>query len=110
MKLERWRPRIDYTRQEQVLRRRLVRTGKLFGFLRECRSELFNEEFQGELETMYRGTGAGREPVPPAMLAMAVLLQTYEGVSDAAGRWCWIVWAATSRRSGRAHWSRSASD
>lgn len=83
MKLERWRPRIEYTRQEQVLRRRLMRTGKLFGFLRDCRHELFNDEFQAELEAMYRDTGAGREPVPPAMLAMAVLLQTYEGVSDA---------------------------
>jgi hypothetical protein len=83
MKLERWRPRTDYTRQEQVLRRRLKRTGKLFGFLRDCRHELFDDEFQAELEAMYRDTGAGREPVPPAMLAMVVLLQTYEGVSDA---------------------------
>ena len=28
--------------------------------------------------------GARREPVPPALLAMAVLLQAYEGMSDAA--------------------------
>jgi hypothetical protein len=83
MGFERWRPRTDYTRQEQVLRRRLTRTGKLFGFLRDYRSELFNDDFQAELESMYRDTGAGREPVPPAVLAMAVLLQTYEGVSDA---------------------------
>jgi hypothetical protein len=83
MSLERWRPRIDYTKQEQVLRQRLTRTGKLFGFLRDCRMELFNDEFQIELESMYRDSGAGREPVPPALLAMALLLQAYEGVSDA---------------------------
>jgi hypothetical protein len=83
MTLERWLPRTDYSRREQMLRRRLTRTGKLFGFLRDCRRELFSDEFQAELESMYRDTGAGREPVPPALLAMAVLLQAYEGVSDA---------------------------
>jgi len=35
-----------------------------------------------ELESMYRGTGAGRDPTPPALLAMAILLQAYGGVSD----------------------------
>ena len=83
MALERWRPRTGYTKQERVLRHRLTRTGKLFGFLRDYRHELFNDEFQAELESMYRDSGAGRVPVPPALLAMAVLLQTYEGVSDA---------------------------
>ena len=32
---------------------------------------------------MYRDTGEGKEPVAPALLAMAVLLQAYTGVSDA---------------------------
>lgn len=66
-----------------MLRRRLNRTGKLFAFLRDHRRGLFDDAFQTELEAMYRDTGAGREPVPPALLAMAVLLQAYEGVSDA---------------------------
>jgi len=83
MTFERWLPRTDYSRQEQVLRRRLTRTGKLFGFLRDCRRELFSDDFQAELESMYRDTGAGRDPVPPALLAMATLLQAYEGMSDA---------------------------
>jgi len=63
--------------------KRLVRTGKLFGFLREHRHELFDEAFQSELDAAYRDTGAGRAPVPPALMAMAVLLQAYEGASDA---------------------------
>lgn len=63
--------------------KRLVRTRKLFGFLRAHRSELFDDAFQDELATMYRDTGAGKEPIPPALLAMATILQAYHGMSDA---------------------------
>jgi Transposase domain (DUF772) len=45
--------------------------------------KLFDDEFQAELETMYRSSGAGKEPLPPALLAMVVLLQGYHGISDA---------------------------
>lgn len=83
MAIDRWRPRQGYTKQEEALLRRLRKTRKLFAFLRDCRHELFADEFQAELESMYRGTGAGSDPTPPALLAMAVLLQSYHGVSDA---------------------------
>lgn len=83
MKAIRWQPRSELTRQEQFLMKRLVRTRKLFGFLRNHRLELFDDAFQAELESMYRDTGAGRAAVPPALLAMAVLLQAYHGMSDA---------------------------
>jgi len=63
--------------------KRLLRTRKLFGFLRAHRSELFDAAFQDELATMYRDSGAGKEPLPPALLAMATLLQAYHGISDA---------------------------
>lgn len=63
--------------------KRLTRTRKLFSFLRIHRRELFDDGFQDELETMYRDTGAGKEAVPPALLAMVVLLQGYQGISDA---------------------------
>ena len=62
---------------------RLGRHRKLFGFLREHRLELFDDAFLDELGGMYRSTGAGREPVCPGLMAMAVLLQGYEKVSDA---------------------------
>jgi hypothetical protein len=81
--MKRWQPSTTMTRQEQFLMKRLTRTRKLFGFLRLHRHELFDDEFQAELESMYRDTGAGREPVPPAMLAMVALLQGYHGISDA---------------------------
>ena len=59
--------------------KRLVRTRKLFGFLRTHRGELFDDAFQAELESMYRDTGAGKDPVAPALLAMVVLLQGIPG-------------------------------
>lgn len=83
MTIERWQPRPSYSKQEELLLRRLRRTRKLFAFLRDHRRELFDDEFQAELATMYRDTGAGKDPVPPAMLAMATLLQGYLQVSDA---------------------------
>ena len=81
--MERWNPKRETTRQEDLLLKRLHRTRKLFGFLRRHRHELFDDKFQTQLESMYRGTGAGKEPVPPALLAMVVLLQSYLGTSDA---------------------------
>jgi hypothetical protein len=83
MAIERWHPRTTYTKQEQVLLGRLRRSRKLFAFLRDHRRELFDDAFQDELSTMYRDTGAGKPPVPPALLAMASVLQGYLKVSDA---------------------------
>lgn len=81
--MERWKPRIDLTKQEQMILTRLVRVRALFGFLRHHRHDLFDDAFQAQLETMYRQTGAGDPPHPPALLCMALLLQGYVGASDA---------------------------
>ena len=80
--MERWEPRQAVTKQEQFILKRLEKRRKLFAFLRRHRHELFDDEFQAELESMYRDTGAGKDPVPPAQLAMALLLQGYLGLSD----------------------------
>ncbi len=63
--------------------KRLNRVRALFGFLRLNRDALFDAAFQEQLEGMYRQTGAGDEPHPPAMMCMALLLQGYVGASDA---------------------------
>lgn len=81
--MKRWNPPVATSRKEQLLLKRLTRTKKLFAFLRLHRHELFNDEFQAELEGMYRSTGAGCEPVPPAVLCMISLLQAYTDASDA---------------------------
>lgn len=83
MTIARWNPPVAPTRQETFLLRRLDRVRKLLGFLRLHRHELFDDAFQDELATMYRDTGAGKDAVPPAMMAMAMLVQGYLGISDA---------------------------
>ena len=81
--VKRWDPNQELSIQEQWLLGRLGRVRKLLGFLRRHRHELFDDAFQAELESMYREGGSGREPLPPALLAMAVLVQGYVGASDA---------------------------
>jgi len=82
MGIERWNPRQTVTRQEEYLLKRCRKKRKLFAFLREHRHELFDDALQHELEAMYRDTGAGKEPVCPAVMAMALIMQGYLGVSD----------------------------
>lgn len=83
MRLKRWNPRRELSGAEEMVMRRLVKTRKLFAFLRIHRHELFNEAFQAELVGMYRQTGAGKPAIAPAVLAMVVLLQAYVQASDA---------------------------
>jgi len=61
----------------------LNRVRSLFGFFRLHRLDLFDDLFQERLESMYRQTGAGDPPHPPAMMCMVLLLQGYVGTSDA---------------------------
>ncbi len=83
MSAPRWTPSSEITKREAYLLKRLERTKKLFRFLREHRLELFDDAFQDELASMYRGTDDGKVPVPPAQLAMALILQAYTRSSDA---------------------------
>jgi hypothetical protein len=76
-------PAVAPTRHEQFILKRLGRVRKLLGFLRRHWHELFDAAFQDELVAMYRTTGAGKEARPPAMMAMAMLVQGYLGISDA---------------------------
>lgn len=79
-----WTPPTDVSDEEAAIIRRLKRTGRLFSFLRAHRREIFDDSLQAELVAMYDiETRKGRPPVPPAMLAMATLLQAYQGQSDA---------------------------
>jgi len=83
MAIKRWNPSQTVSRQEKFILGRLKRNGKLYAFLRQYRDQLFDDAFQVELEAMYRGTGAGVDALPPALMAMVVLLQSYAGASDA---------------------------
>ena len=77
-----WNIPVELTASERSIARHLTRVGKFYVFLREVRHQLFDVEFMAELEVAY-GKPRGREPLPPAMLAMVTLLQAYDQVGDA---------------------------
>lgn len=66
---------------EAALAAKLHRVGKFYVFLRTIRGALFDEPFQTALAAVYQPRGT--RPVPPALLAMALLLQAYDRVGDA---------------------------
>src|SRR5439155_7549043 len=72
MTIMRWTPSVAPTRHELFLLKRLDRVRKLLGFLRVHRHELFDDAYQEELASMYRTTGAGKDALTPAMMAMAM--------------------------------------
>src|SRR6266851_5491894 len=76
-----WQPPIALSEQEEQIVKR-VRKAKLFVFLRQHRHELFNEALQQELANLYRQAERGHPPIAPAMLALALILQAYTGISD----------------------------
>jgi hypothetical protein len=76
-----WRPRVEPSPAEQAVIT-AVRRAKLFVFLREYRHELFDEQFQAELAETYVDSPRGQPPVPPALLALATILQAYTRVGD----------------------------
>ncbi|MEQ8467890.1 transposase [Coleofasciculus sp. E1-EBD-02] len=76
-----WHPPIELSASEQVIVSR-IRRAKLFIFLRQIRHRLFDEQFQRELAQIYTDSPKGHPPVPPAQLALVVILQAYTGASD----------------------------
>jgi len=83
METNRWAPRKELTKQEQLIVKRCKRVRKLFPFLRLYRDTIFDNQFQDELYSIYRQTGAGKCATPPAIMAMGTLIQGYLGISDA---------------------------
>lgn len=78
----RWDVPVEMSAAEVKIAKRLQRIGRFYVFLREVRSELFDEDFERELEATYK-KARGTAPLPPALLAMVTLLQAYDQVGDA---------------------------
>ena len=78
----RWKVPVEMGVREKMVAARLQRVGRFYVFLREIRHELFDEEFERDLEAAYK-KARGTMPLPPALLAMVTLLQAYDQVSDA---------------------------
>lgn len=75
----RWNPKAS--KAEKDVAAKLRKASAFYRFLWEVRDELFSREFQDELAASYRPRG--QDPCPPALLAMVMLLQRYDGLSDA---------------------------
>jgi transposase len=76
-----WHPPVELSEQEEQIVKK-IRKAKLFVFLRKHRHELLDEAFQQELANLYRSAERGQRPIAPAMLALALILQAYMGISD----------------------------
>src|SRR5579863_6298795 len=76
-----WQPPVALSEPEEHIVKR-IRKAKLFVFLRQHRHEVFDEAFQQELAGLYREAERGQPPIAPAMLALALILQAYMGISD----------------------------
>jgi IS5 family transposase len=76
-----WQPPLEPSPAELSILKR-IRRAKLFIFLRHHRHSLFSQAFQHELAAIYKEAPQGQPPVPPAQLALALILQAYTGVSD----------------------------
>jgi hypothetical protein len=75
----RWNPKASEA--EKKVAAKLRRASAFYRFLWEVRNELFDQKFQDELIASYQPRG--QEPCPPALLGMVMLLQRYDGLSDA---------------------------
>src|SRR5437763_13103295 len=76
-----WKPPNELSATKQIIIKH-IRRAKLFIFLRQHRHEVFDKAFQRELASLYQESQRGHPPVPPALLALATILQAYTGVSD----------------------------
>jgi hypothetical protein len=74
-----WHPK--QSPEEKQVAGKLRKASAFYRFLWEIRGELFSAEFQRELMASYQPRG--QEPCPPALLAMVMLLQKYDQLSDA---------------------------
>lgn len=76
-----WCPPIELSAAEQSIIKR-IRRARVFVFLRQHRHEVFDNTFQHKLAGLYQESLRGQPPVPPALLALATILQAYTGVPD----------------------------
>src|SRR5438034_9577264 len=76
-----WQPPVGTSAAEDKIIKRIKRA-KLFTFLRRYRHQIFTPEFQVELASIYKDSPQGQPPVEPVVLALALILQAYTGVSD----------------------------
>ena len=76
-----WNPPVDLSERElRILKR--VKKRPLFAFFRNHRDEIFDETVQAKLLATYPEIARGKEAVPPAQAALAMLMQAAFDVPD----------------------------
>lgn len=75
----RWSPK--RTLSEEKVASKLRSASRFYRFLWEIRGELLGDGFEDELVASYKPRG--QEPCPAGLLAMVMLLQRYDNLSDA---------------------------
>jgi len=76
-----WTTETELTALEQRIVKRCGKR-RVFVFMRELRHRIFDEPMQVRLATAYKEMVRGKERIPPAQLAMALLLQAALDVPD----------------------------
>lgn len=76
-----WSPPVARSPQEDKILAR-CKKDKLFIFLRAVRHQLFDDSFQQKLFAAFPEHLRGKDPTPPALLAMALVLQAAHHLSD----------------------------
>jgi len=82
MAIVRWNPPVEVGRQEAFVLKRCQKKRRLFAFLRENRHQIFDDEFQQELEVMYRDTGLRRRPKCDPIPAVCEIHSAVGGTAD----------------------------
>jgi hypothetical protein len=76
-----WNPPVELSVGEKFIAKRCEKR-RVFVFLRELRHLIFDEAMQVKLEAAYSSVARGKDRVPPAQLALAILLQAALRVPD----------------------------
>jgi IS5 family transposase len=76
-----WNPQVALSAHEERIIAR-CKTRKIFAFLRLHRHQIFDRDLQDKLVAIYPERNSGKKVVPPARLAMLVLLQAACGTPD----------------------------
>ena len=80
-KADMWQPPTEIsTKEERILK--LCKKRKLYSFFRLYRHQLFDEQVQQKLIEAYSENGVGKDPKPPAQMALAMLMQAAFDVPD----------------------------
>lgn len=79
-----WIYPIELSKKEEKICSKLKQNGKLFIFLRKYRHLIFTDDINQKLLSMYANYPRGKPLISPTLLAMVIILQAYNQLSDSS--------------------------